>query len=91
MELPSSKIKKIPILREMKLSSPKIKKVFILSQKKNFLYFRKRNLFKNLFKYQEVTFQVRKINHSYLGKWNFVALKNLIKLFYINKTFLYSQ
>ena len=45
-------------------------------------------------KFQEVTFWDRKINKKqlwknflYFGKWNFLALKNLIKLFYtLNKT-----
>ena len=46
MELCSSKIKKIPIFQETKLSSPKMKDVFIFFQKNLFRYFWKQNFLK---------------------------------------------
>ena len=84
----------VPSLRKF-LHFPKNSFSYILvifSQEKAFLLFWEMELFI----FQEETFQAQKLkkktNHSeknflYFGKWNYLAQKNLIKLFYaLNKT-----
>ena len=91
-----TRLNNIFIFWEIKLSRPKIKKFLIFSQKSFSYISRNGNFLKessNISGGNCCSYKTKKNtlkNVLYFGQWNFLALKNLINLFYTNKTFLYS-
>ena len=91
-----TRLNNILIFWEIKLSRPKIKKFLIFSQKSFSYISRNGNFLKessNISGDNCCSSKTKKNtlkNVLYFGQWNFLALKNLINLFYTNKTFLYS-